>query len=84
MSSDIFIWHGDENIATIDNQAGEHTDTNGNLYSLPNMFDNDRLTLWQNHASFTAPIIIGFNFKVFFLNSLWLDPSWIMNNKLWF
>ena len=67
--SDILVWHGDENIAIIDNQSGE---LRADL-SVAKMFDDDRFTYWRNHDDFTAPMIIGFSFKVISTMAEFLD-----------
>ena len=51
---DILIWHGNENIAAIDNLAGEKN-------PISYMFDDDRFTYWESNP---ADINIGFNFRV--------------------
>ena len=51
---DILIWHGNENIAAIDNLAGEKN-------PISHMFDDDRFTYWESNS---ADINIGFNFRV--------------------
>lgn len=55
------IWHGENDIATVVNQAGEWSDQ----YVVDNMFDDSYTTLWHSHNAFGTKLkIIGFEFKV--------------------
>ena len=59
------VWHGDMNLATISNNAGEYHDGfNWNKYRVSNMFDSNIDTLWHsdNAKRFDAKRI-AVNFK---------------------
>ena len=56
-----FVWHGERDIATVVNQAGEWSSD----YVVDNMFDDSAITLWHsNGAMQSKPKVIGFEFKV--------------------
>ena len=55
------IWHGERDIATVVNKAGEWSSD----YVVDNMFDDSTTTLWHsNGAMRSEQKVIGFEFKV--------------------
>ena len=59
------VWHGQLNLATISNKAGEYHDgLNWNKYQVSNMFDSDIDTLWHSDgAKRYEPKSIVVNFR---------------------
>ena len=57
----LLVWNGQNDIATVVNEAGEHTSGN---HSLKNMFDENPKTCWHSIAPYKAPQSIKIFFKV--------------------
>ena len=54
------VWYGEEDIATVKNEAGIWNDD----YEVANMFDSDDNTLWHSAGSFEfGPKTMGVEFK---------------------